>query len=94
VHLLGSKIKAKLEEKVVKAPNIGSSYNEISQPEQIQTQYLYLSSLKPGRIVLKYKIDEMSKKRQSKEKNTPKLGEDILHVLVSWGKNSNEILII
>lgn len=33
VHFLGSKIKAKLEEEKVKAPNIGSIYSEISQAQ-------------------------------------------------------------
>ena len=94
MHFLGSKIEAKLEGKKVKAPNIGSIYSEISQVEQIQTQYSHLFSLKPFRIALKYKVERMSKKRESKEKEKPQIGEDILHVLVSWGKNSNDILII
>lgn len=75
--------------KKFKAPDIGFIYNEIPQTEQTQTQHLRLSSLKPCGIAWKYKVERMSKKRESKEEKN-QLGEDILHV-ISWGKPSNDI---
>lgn len=45
VHFHGCEIKTKLKEKQVKAPNIGFIYNEISEREQNQTQYVHLSLL-------------------------------------------------
>lgn len=85
-HFLGSKIKTELKEKLVKAPNTGFTMKK----HRHKSKHHRCSHLMP----LQNGSGRENVQRESKEEKKPRLGEVLLHVLVSWWKPSNDTLII
>lgn len=88
VHLLGSKIKTKLKGKFVKALTLALQWQntDIANPNTIDAA-IFSYALQNG-------SGRENVQKEEKEEKKPRLGENLLHVLISWWKWSNDQLTI